>query len=291
MAVAWTYRRESGLTGQARFRELVQLVRADELGADDLVKADWEDVWRPAATVVGLFKMAGRADVLAKWEAEKLAAEQAAVRQEAAQLEAGSVDVRENAVDGSLSVATAEDLNLLLGLQPATAPREALSVLTPAAQGIESREGGGEAAAFNSIDGGLVTGAASGVSLVMQSAIDAAMDEAESRDVSRENAQGPSFWSRVYFPGVGAVALRWGGALLFANLTAIGILSWSELQVQRFPERSVSVAQTEIFPFWGRCSSNQYAFFLTDAIVLAGFGGYLAARYVGRHADDFPSDA
>ncbi len=41
-----------------------------ELGADDLVRADWDEDWHPAASVVGLFYMARRPDVLARWEAE-----------------------------------------------------------------------------------------------------------------------------------------------------------------------------------------------------------------------------
>jgi len=265
---------------------LVQLVRADELGADDLVKADWEEVWRPAATVVGLFKMAGRADVLAKWEAEKLAAEQAALREEAARLAAGSAGVNENTAGEDLSLATADDLNLLLGLVPAASNIDP-GVLSPEGQREDALEG----AASSSVNGDQLVGVTSGVSRMMQLVIDAAMAEAESKEASRERAQRPSIWSRFHFPGLGAGALRWGGALLFANLTAIGILSWSELQAQRFPERSVSETQAEIFPFWGRCSSRQYAFLLTDAIVLAGFCGYLAARYVERHADDSSSHA
>lgn len=281
MAATFLYQRGAESIGPVRFRELVRLVRVEELGADDLVKADWEEVWRPAATVVGLFKMAGRADVLARWEAERLAAEQATIRQDVTPLAAQAAGTEENAAEGGLSFATAADLNQLLGLAPLHMEQEAL----PHAGQVGELERAADEAAYCDTR---VDDTAPGNPRGMQSAIDAAMEEAEAKEVSREKAQRPSIWSRFDVTGLGAGTLRWGSVLLFANLTAIGILSWSELQAQRFPERSAQVARAEIFPLWGRCSPREYAFLFTDSIAVAGFCGFLVARCIEQRAEDSP---
>lgn len=65
------FRNDGNDRGPVAFRELVQMVRNNELTVDTPVKADWEFDWHPAAEVVGLFHMAGRDDVLAVWEAEQ----------------------------------------------------------------------------------------------------------------------------------------------------------------------------------------------------------------------------
>jgi len=82
--------------GPFTFRELVQMVRHNELNVDDLVKADWEFDWHPAAEVVGLFHMAGRDDVLALWENEqrKKAEERNSERDFAADSESESESTR-----------------------------------------------------------------------------------------------------------------------------------------------------------------------------------------------------
>ncbi|QDT33347.1 DUF4339 domain-containing protein [Thalassoglobus polymorphus] len=71
MAVEYHYRLNGEIHGPITFRELVMHVREENLSTDDLVKADWDSQWIPAAAVVGLFHLAGRDDVLAIWEAEQ----------------------------------------------------------------------------------------------------------------------------------------------------------------------------------------------------------------------------
>ena len=77
MAVQYHYQKRGKVFGPVSFRELVSLVRDAELSTDDLVQADWEKRWIPAATVVGLFHMAGRDDVLMEWEMERRAGQEA----------------------------------------------------------------------------------------------------------------------------------------------------------------------------------------------------------------------
>ncbi len=84
MATQWRYRRDGVELGPVAFHDLVHLVRGESLSPDDLVREDWNEEWRPAALAIGLFHMAGRQDLVDRWEAEqetlRLAAEAAAAR-------------------------------------------------------------------------------------------------------------------------------------------------------------------------------------------------------------------
>jgi hypothetical protein len=71
MAALWHYQRLGSESEPIRFHDLVALVRTEQLAADDLVREDWNPEWRPAALAVGLFHMAGREDLVARWEAEQ----------------------------------------------------------------------------------------------------------------------------------------------------------------------------------------------------------------------------
>ena len=299
MATAWMYRSGQETCGPVPFRDLVRLVRGESLAADNLVKADWEEAWRPAATVVGLFKMAGREDVLARWEAERAAAEEAASRMSSSALQEGP---EAELGEGPLAFATADDLDQLLGGVAGDRRRGveragAARALSDAARDDREEESPalGETATTSSairpqvIRYGADPAVPSGSSRMLD-AIESAVAESESNDAVRTKGSRWSTW-KARLPdlnGAGSGVLRWGGTLLFANLTAVAILTWSELQTQRFPQNSGAAAPSEIFPFWGPCSSREYAFLFIDVVILAGFCGYLAARYIEAHAESAP---
>lgn len=69
MATKWFYRHSHHVEGPVPFADLVMKVRQHQLQADDLVREDWNSEWRPAALAVGLFHMAGRAELVIEWEA------------------------------------------------------------------------------------------------------------------------------------------------------------------------------------------------------------------------------
>lgn len=71
MATTYYYRLFDVDFGPVGFNQLVELVRDESLSTDDLVRADWEQEWHPAAEVVGLFHIAGRNDLLEAWMAEQ----------------------------------------------------------------------------------------------------------------------------------------------------------------------------------------------------------------------------
>ncbi len=281
---------------------MVQLVRAEVLCADDLVKADWEETWKPAATVVGLFKMAGREDVLARWEAEKALAEEEAARAAQAAVDQ-STEISSSPAECPLVLATSDDLDLLLGGAGSTANR---AETTAAIRDLPDSELDSVQVAHTlndtstscndvgekrrSLNRHSLPGDPSVTSRI-QATIEAAVEEADVKGEGRERACRPSLWQRfrhVDVNGTGTSAFRWGAALLFANIVAVSILSWSELQSQRFPERAGSPAGLQVFPFWGPCSSREYTFLLIDVAVLAGFCGYLAARHVQRRVTESP---
>lgn len=71
MATRWHYQRLNVELGPVGFDELVRLVRGERLAADDRVREEWNSEWRPAALAVGLFPMAGRQDLVEKWDVEQ----------------------------------------------------------------------------------------------------------------------------------------------------------------------------------------------------------------------------
>jgi hypothetical protein len=71
MAVEFQYLLANQICGPCSFEDLVVLVRDGVLSADDLVKPSSDDRWIPAATIYGLFHMAGRQYVLTQWEQKR----------------------------------------------------------------------------------------------------------------------------------------------------------------------------------------------------------------------------
>lgn len=71
MTVEFQYLLANQLYGPCEFEELVAHVRDGVLSADDLVKPSSDDRWIPAATIYGLFHMAGRQYKLTEWEEKR----------------------------------------------------------------------------------------------------------------------------------------------------------------------------------------------------------------------------
>jgi hypothetical protein len=91
------------------FHDLVKLVRDGELTAGDLVKAEWETEWHPAAEVVGLFHMAGRDDVLAIWEEEQREKERQRLAEAGRSGEIGAGELERTRQGIGASISAAED--------------------------------------------------------------------------------------------------------------------------------------------------------------------------------------
>lgn len=253
MATSYYYRRDRIDHGPVAFRDLVLLVRSGQIGPDDFVCSDWADDWQPAGTIVGLFHMAGRDDVIAKWEAERRA-------------EAERLAEMESLLDGltfenNAGNAAAGDI---------VAPEPALSLSQLPNRSTDEAE----------------DWKAERLRRQIQATADAAVASAEARDKARQPGWVRRTVSTVFSRSSFHVAVRWGFAFLVANLVAWGILSWSETELQRYPSRKMMQADLKIFPIWGTCSPNEFAFLLIDVMIASGAAAYGAMVTLERMADD-----
>jgi hypothetical protein len=257
MATRYQYRLFDAEFGPVGFRELVRLVRDGMLGADDLVKADWEQEWRPAAEVVGLFHMAGRADVLDLWEAERARCTQ----------QVGDSD----ALDDVLNQAEVLSDEETPSWQRRWAQVQERQKILESDQAEELRERSEEAKAQQRF----------------RDVISAAEAVIDRREAGRHPGRLRQWKDALLSSNSLHSMFRWGMTIVAAHLVAFGILTWSETEVQRYPKRGTpSTLQQQVFPFFGKCSSVEYLFLLADAMLVAGLGGYGGARVLESMADD-----
>lgn len=252
MAVQYQYQKLGKVFGPVSFRDLVALVRDAQLSTDDLVQADWEKRWIPAATVVGLFHMAGRDDVLKQWEMERQAGQEA---------KACTTEVLEAAPD---------------------AYNNGLSSMV---------EGDGNAVDFPILHQHLRDNAFDDIRQVesdLQQKIRYTLQEAmvqqelgSRRGIVTLLCQKLTKLSEVALPH----ALRWGGALLTANLLGWRIVEWSLLEMRTFPIAGESLTFPSHFPLWGECAQSLYLLLLLDSMLLAGVLGYWGIRLLESLVD------
>ncbi|MFV0445930.1 MAG: GYF domain-containing protein [Planctomycetaceae bacterium] len=251
MATLWHCRRLNTELGPVGFHEMVKLVRAEQLSADDLVREEWNPEWRPAASAVGLFHMAGRQDLVDKWESEQ---EELRRQEEAARLAAEAT-------------ATEDD-------EPAWQKRlRDVEAERVALEGEQRAEREAELAAN-----------------ATRTEIDETLAAALAEIEEREKALQPSRWQRLWGafanPETASLAFRWLPTLAVPNLIAWQILQWSEVEAQRFPDRQSLSTGMRHFPVWSECDSGMYFFLLFDVMIVGGIAAYCIARILESVADD-----
>ena len=251
MATLWHYRRFDDELGPVRFHELVQLVRMEQLAADDVVREEWNSEWRPAALAVGLFHMAGRDDLVAKWEAEQ---EELRREEEAARLAA------EGAAADGYEAAWQKRLREV---------EEELAAL----QAAERAEREAELAA-------------NATRTEIDETLAAALAEIEERERALQPTRWQRLWGAIVNPETAHRLVRWLPTLAVPNLLAWWILNWSEVEAQRFPDRQALSSGMRQFPIWGACDSGMYFFLLFDVMLVGGIAAYCIARILERAADD-----
>lgn len=255
MATSYHYRSSSVKeAGPVSFRELVRLVRDDALRADDLVKADWETEWRPAAEVVGLFHTAGRADVLERWEQEQIEKQR--------QLDAVTNSESETAEFEEL-LATQGDFpdrgaifDRLEQLE-----QERLDRLR-----AEQAHGKPESKTQQQID------------FLIQSA------SLEREELERKRNQ-KSIIS-CFTVGTMQAMFRIAMAIAVSNLTTYLVFLWSQREMQRFPDLRSSPDQTRVFPIYGKCSEFEFLFLMFDTVIISAIAGYGLARLLEFFVDE-----
>ncbi|MFV0442774.1 MAG: GYF domain-containing protein [Planctomycetaceae bacterium] len=251
MATLWHCRRLKSDLGPVGFHDLVKLVRAEQLAADDLVREEWNSEWRPAALAVGLFHMAGRQDLVDKWEAEQ---EELRRQEETARLAAEGAAAEENEAAWQKRLREVE------------AEREAL-------EAAEREEREAELAA-------------NATSTEIDETLAAALAEIEEREKALQPTRWQRLWGAFANPETARLAFRWLPTLAVPNLIAWQILQWSEVEAQRFPDRQSLSSGMRNFPVWGECDSGMYFFLLFDVMLVGGIAAYCIARILESVADD-----
>lgn len=275
MATRWRYRLSGREFGPVAFRELVSLVRNGTLRPDDLVRGEWEDDWHPAATVVGLFHMAQREDVWEQWQAEALqkSADESGAHDEHELAESVSQAGKEN-VDQGGGDSLPADLEGSMPPQPSWLRR---------LREVTSRR---SAAASARRDVQRLEADARRLERQIQDATSAAVARSERRRASRPFQQWQQALSSRFSPNTLRAVFRLAMALVVANLTAWGILSWSTAQSQRFPDPQALAQGVRQFPLWGACQPSEFLFLLLDAIAISGLLGYISARALESLTDE-----
>lgn len=256
MATQWLYQARGEKLGPVGFDELVRLVRAEQVGADDLVREEWNSEWRPAALAVGLFHMAGRQDLVDKWEAEQ---EEQRRREEEAR-------AAETAARGAELDFDPDEPAWMRRLREVEAQRRA--------EEAEQRDAMQEELL------------ASRLSIEIDEATAAALAEFEAREKALEPTWLARWMGGWASPATLHRVFRWGMTLAVPNLAAAAILNWSEVEAQRYPTRSSAAVATRTFPVWGPCEPTMYFFLLFDAMLFVGVAAYLAARILESLTED-----
>lgn len=256
MATRWHYQRLDLPAGPVPFDDLVRFVRDGELGADDLVREEWNPEWRPAALAVGLFHMAGRQDLFDQWEAARLEAERRA------QAEREAAD----RADGDESTADPDEPSWMRRLRQLEAERRAQRDADEESQAAALAE--------------------QTVRIEIDETLQAALTELEARDAERHPSRWQRWTRRIIAPRTLHLLFRWTLTIAIPGVVAWQILDWSALQNQRYPERRTEAAARRAFPFWGLCDQELYYFLLADTMLATGVVSYGAARILESFAED-----
>lgn len=275
MATQWYWRKDETEQGPVSFKELVAMVRDEVLLEDDPVRPHYSSEWQPSASVVGLFHMAGRKDVLDKWEEER--------RQRELELLESQQD--SNAERQSSHLMTFDDLEdapdaVEGATHDGTVPSWQARMNEVAAQrASESQEQHKLALADQFAE------------LKQQAAI-AAIEKDEAKQLARSRSEAWALFNpwtaltRICSKERLSGSFKVGLTLLVAVLTAVGIHWWSETEQLRFPKSSSASHAVRPFPLYGSCTIPEYAFLLIDSTIAGGIIGYWASRALVNMADE-----
>ncbi len=264
MASKYYYRRLDVEAGPVGFPYLVSLIRDGQLTADDGVRPEWEEGWRPADSIVGLFRMAKRADVLARWEAEQAA-------------KAGAATVaKPTAPDFEPPVGNNFDEVLSKAESVAeSVPSWQLRLRDVMALRFLGEKDESEAKSQGSVWEPRI-----------RNAISSAVEALDQKEVKGRSGKIRRNWDVVRSPEVLHGFFRIALTLVAANFAGIAVASWSEVEAQRYPSKQQQVLVQRKFPLWGECSEFEYRFLFVDVVVIAGLFGYCGGRLLESKADD-----
>lgn len=265
------YRREyeRDASGPVTFRQLVLVVSAGNLGPNDKVLADGEKDWSYAADVPGLFHMAGRDNVVSDWCAQE------DNRSPCTSTAIDSTDIAEVSWESDNGFGF-DELDALLSSQESLAA-DADVVEEPAWRQrlrlVEAQR------AEQSDSVGLV-------SRVTTVASEALAELDQRIEIASRSRRISNLFSDVFSVESLKLAVRVVFAVLAANSAAFWLISWSDTQSQRFPDKQMLASGIREFPLYGSCSPGEFMFLTIDVMMAAGIAGYFISRKLEAISDD-----
>lgn len=258
MKLTYQYRFEDEISEPVEFPVLVQMVRDEKLLAGDLVKPEWKTDWHPAIELVGLFYMAGRNDAIQKWEEEQA---------EKSRLEAKQANEEDDELEGVICI---DDLGEMLDTADDFLDLE-----------NDAKDSQGQEKEFEK-----ELAFTARLTRRISHTIAEAMGIASKQDSEQERLSVSQRISSSFGDNILHKVFRWGTTLAAANLTVFAILSWSKMELQRFPDQQILKLGGKIFPFWGWCSPNEYILLLINTTLVCGLLAYFGAMMLESFAED-----
>jgi len=272
--VGYFYLLDDSTLGPVSYEELVSLAKETVLNPEVLVRTEEQGDWHPAGEIAGLFHKAGRAEDVSRWRAEQ--------RKKGS---GGRIQGSENAGE-TVEVGGEESSGLSREIK-AAAYEAALqwrdrhqTGVGPVAVESESRLRRAVDEVRYRLRRGLYfllslpfvlisrAWALTGIELTLPKWLEQFLDRLFSKD------------SLI-------VGFRWGMTMAVPNLVAWGILSWSNIEAQRYPPRDPTQIPPKMFPLWGTCASEgEYLFLLVDTMLVAGVATYIGIRWLEAKLDE-----
>jgi hypothetical protein len=279
MTSHWYFNSLDQELGPITFRELAEMVREGQIAPEDRVRAEWEDEWRRADTVIGLFHMAARDP--AEWN------EAIEARKFVEGPEIG--DTCDDALWAEASDEVEDDrpawmravvkrIHQSLGRNDSALVQQAGDGSSAATETVD-----GESAGFD-VTGGEADSAAEGRGL--SSAIQDAIDHHDAR-IGEHGKSGRwwQFWRRQTTTGRSNSRNEWqqiacfGGAALAGNLTVLCVEAWGAGEALRFPG-SMESRGVRVFPLVGECEPFMYWLLLIGLMIVGAVAGYFSVKWV-----------
>lgn len=248
------YRDSVAEHGPVTFKELVVLVANAKIDPNDKVCIEDETAWQYASDIPGLFRMAGRAEIVAQWQSE--------------------------CVDVTYHDQMEEDVGFGLA--------ELDGVLERFCEEADKEEPGWKKR-IRVVEQQSTKDAIpeeNAVSAVGALAEDALLDLDRKADKRKSLSALSDTMRNLVSSSNQRLAFKLVFSFLAANLMAHWILNWSESEAQANPQLVELVNGVRQFPLIGQCTSGEFLFLTADAMFLAGIAGYFSATVIEAAADD-----
>jgi len=311
MATQWYFQARGAEGGPVAFRELIELVRTGTLTDADLVRSSWKTDWQPAASVVGLFYMAGRSpeeisrlNAAPEPAAATIAAEPS--NEEAEQDADGAADDRPGWMKRMLEIGDLREpapAGLPVPDRPRAEPSPDVDSSPAVRQRVTNVKASAAVATRTLAPEFEVYAAvpAAGAGNAWSSAVDSALVAVDARQAGTGEKTSPGRVGRLFnrigqmIPRSDAAMarLRLGFrvvcAIVCASLVANAVENWSRQEALRFPNYKPRPGQKATrpyyFPIVGRCKRRNYLYLISGLTLATATAAYSVAKWLESRAD------